>query len=285
MFKKGGLVMKRAYSFDHFTNDQKKAEINRLTANVESHSKTLAELLLTNGLSHSKKVLDVGCGTGAMIDLFASILKGTEFHGVDNSSHILKAAKARLEQKYDNTQLTSAEADRLPFSDHTFDFVFTRLVLMHNSNPETIINEIIRVCKPGGTICAIEIDDGTQVFHPYGEELNRLIQANIQFAARHGTDRTMGRKLYSYFSNNTYTEVVKVIIQTSDYSSDLINSDELPILLKFALGKDEGKRFVDANLLTEELRHKLVTTYIPAFCNSPHRFESCSFMYAFAKKK
>ena len=274
----------QTYQFDNFPNHRKHSEIERLTTNVDSHSKALADLLLTNGLYGSNEVLDVGCGTGAMLQLLASLLEKTKFYGVDNSTKILETAKNTIGQTNEKIQFTHGNARNLPYPDNTFDFVFTRLVLMHNSNPEQVIDEMVRVCKPGGTICAIEIDDGTQIFHPHGEELNKIVQAHIQFSKLHGTDRTMGRKLYSLFSKHSHTEETKVIIQTSDYSKDFIQNNELPTLLKFALGNDDGRRLVEANLLTEEDRSELVSTFIPRFLASPHRFESCSFMYAFGKK-
>ena len=102
--------------FDNFPNHRKHSEIERLTTNVDSHSKALADLLLTNGLYGSNEVLDVGCGTGAMLQLLASLLEKTKFYGVDNSTKILETAK--------NT-IGHGNARNLPYPDNTFDFVFT----------------------------------------------------------------------------------------------------------------------------------------------------------------
>ncbi|WP_170885463.1 methyltransferase domain-containing protein [Bacillus alkalicellulosilyticus] len=275
--------MNKSYQFDQFKPEQMKSEVKRLTENVESHFQVLINLFLENGLYGARKVLDVGCGTGAMVNLISDCLPETEFIGVDNSTAILDTARTQHSHK-ESITFVHSDATALPFSDNTFDFVYTRLVLMHNSNPNEIIREMTRVCKPGGVICAVEIDDGTQVFHPHGDELSTLIQANIKHASLHGTDRTIGRKLYSFFTSENSVSDVKIIIQTSDYLNENRQDADIPILLKFALADDEGKRFVEEGLLTEKERNELVSKYIPEFCADPNRYESCSFMYAFGRK-
>jgi cyclopropane fatty-acyl-phospholipid synthase-like methyltransferase len=67
--------MNTSYQFDYFENELMKSEIKRLTANVDSHSEALTRLFLENGLYGAKKVLDVGCGTEAMINLFSNFLR------------------------------------------------------------------------------------------------------------------------------------------------------------------------------------------------------------------
>lgn len=189
--------MNATYRFDHFEQEQMKSEINRLTANVDSHSEALLRLFFENDLYESKNVLDVGCGTGAMIELFSKILPDASFVGVDNSSKMLEVAHGNPLGS-EKIKYVQGNACNIQFSENTFDFVYTRLVLMHNPNPQEIIKEMVRVCKPAGIVCAVEIDDGTQVFHPFGWELSSLISAHIEYARIKGTDRTVGRKLYSY---------------------------------------------------------------------------------------
>ncbi|SEC77250.1 hypothetical protein SAMN05443246_5320 [Paenibacillus sp. GP183] len=77
---------------------------------------------------------------------------------------------------------------------------------------------------------------------------------------------------------------MKVVIQTSDYLMKNRSDEEMPILIKFALGNDEGRRFVQAGLITEKEQDDLVNVIIPSFCGDPYRYESCSFTYSFGKK-
>ncbi|NMO96593.1 methyltransferase domain-containing protein [Paenibacillus lemnae] len=174
----------------------------------------------------------------------------------------------------------NGEASRLPFDDDSFDFVYTRLMLMHNQDPESIIKEMNRVCRPGGSIVSVEIDDETMVFYPYAKELSVLIRAYIEYAEAKGTDRIMGRKLYGLYKS-VGIEETKVIIQTSDYEGPY---DDIPFSLKLAMGSDEGRHLVEAQLITEEQRIKSMHA-IQQFCADPDRFYSGSFMYCVGRKR
>ena len=84
----------------------------------------------------SKRVLDAGCGFKPWLPLFD---EATQYIGVDYSS-----------------QWSSADAlasiDHLPFPDDTFDAVICSEVLEHTRYPERCIEELRRVCKPGGVL-------------------------------------------------------------------------------------------------------------------------------------
>lgn len=270
------MRMNQTYVFDSFEQQQQDSEIQRLTKNIGNHSRALCEYFLSNGLLTSKKVLDVGCGTGAMLNMFAEILPETEFLGIDNSRDILESTK---EITKSNISFVRGEAFRLPFEDNSFDFVYTRLVLMHNQNPENIVREMKRVCKPDGTIISVEIDDETMVFYPFAYELSKLTKAYIEYAGRNGTDRIMGRKLFSIYKS-VGIDNVRVITQTSDYEGPY---DDVPFSLRLALGSNEGRQLVDANLITEEQRLDYISK-IQAFSEDRNRFYSGSFMYCVGKK-
>lgn len=279
LFLLGGDYMNNSYQFDHFNPELMKSEITRLTENVGSHSQALAKLLLENGLYKARNVLDVGCGTGAMIQLFSTLLPEANFYGIDNSEVILETA---VSTETDRVHFVHGQASALPFPDNTFDFVYTRLVLMHNRVPNEIVKEMIRVCKPNGVVCAVETDDGTQIYYPYAEELGKLIKANTEYIRRtNGPDRTIGRKLFSMFSSEGLHNI-KVITQTSDYTCTS-PTEIKPFLINQALSNIN--HLVEEGLLLEEERLNFVNEIIPAFLQHPARFDSGSFMYAFGQKK
>lgn len=271
------LMSNLSYTFDSFDDQLKSREIERLTSNVDSHSKVMTEIFLNNGLHEAKKVLDVGCGTGAMIDMFAKLMPNTTFVGLDNSHHILAKAE---ENVLPNTSFTRGEAALLPFEDNSFDFVYTRLVLMHNHIPERIIREMKRVCKPGGMIICVEVDDETMIFHPYSSEFSDLMRANIAYAAQNGCDRIIGRKLFSLYKAVNIQQV-KVITQTSDYEGPY---NDIPFPLQLAIGSDQAMHLVEAGLITEAQRIDILQK-IKLFCSDPNRFYSGSFMYSIGKKE
>ncbi|HIW32546.1 MAG TPA: methyltransferase domain-containing protein [Candidatus Paenibacillus intestinavium] len=268
--------MQQTYTFDAFEENLKLNEIERLTKNVDIHSKTISDIFLSHGLIHSSKVLDVGCGTGAMLHLFANMLPQTEFIGIDSSQDILTSVQS---EQMNNVTVLQAEATRLPFEDNTFDFVYTRLVLMHNQHPEHIIQEMKRVCKPKGIIVCVDVDDETMIFYPFDEEFSELIRANVRFAKNNGTDRVIGRKLFSLYKSAGINDV-KVITDTSDFTGFY---DEIPFPLRLAMGREQARHLVEAQLITEEQRMDFAEK-VEIFCQDPNRFYTGSFIYCIGTK-
>ena len=87
------------------------------------------------------KVLDVGCGTSR----FGFI---NDYTGADFSEPMLEKAR----EKYPENNYIQADARDLPFEDNSFDNVISTRLLMHIDNWEKAVEEMHRVCKPGGRI-------------------------------------------------------------------------------------------------------------------------------------
>ena len=86
---------------------------------------------------HSDKVLDVGCGTGFVSQLYPNF----DITGIDISDGMLE----RNPYKWVN-----APAEQIPFPDNHFDFVVCRSLLHHLEDPVIGLKEMFRVLKPGG---------------------------------------------------------------------------------------------------------------------------------------
>lgn len=95
-----------------------------------------------------KKILDVGCGTGRHLSRFP---EGNELFGVDLSESMLAEARAKNKQG----TFEAASADNLPYDDNTFDLVFSSRVIQHMRDQQAMIDEMARVCKPGGQVMII----------------------------------------------------------------------------------------------------------------------------------
>lgn len=88
-------------------------------------------------------VLEIGCGAGNVIERAPD---GRLF-GVDLSSHILRIAKDRLNQR---AHLVQGDALMLPYKDHSFMRVICSEVLEHVLDPLSALHEISRILKPQG---------------------------------------------------------------------------------------------------------------------------------------
>lgn len=87
-------------------------------------------------------VLDLGCGSGNLIELLAN----TQAVGVDLSQRLLNQAKSRL-RSHPNAYLVKAPGECLPFADGTFDRIVCSEMLEHVLKPEAVLKEMSRVAK------------------------------------------------------------------------------------------------------------------------------------------
>ncbi len=106
-----------------------------------------------------RDVLDVGCGVGHWGQLLANVLpNSTRLQGVDRDPLWVEKAAARAAARglAERFRYQAAVAEKLPFSDTSFDLVTCQTVLIHTGDPGAAIDEMIRVARPGGLILAAE---------------------------------------------------------------------------------------------------------------------------------
>jgi ubiquinone/menaquinone biosynthesis C-methylase UbiE len=104
------------------------------------------ELRVALPLAKGARVLEVGCGTGLILQRLASVAEQAE--GVDLSPKMLDRARTR------GLTVREASATELPFRDGEFTLVCSFKVLAHVEQIRTAMDEMARVLAPGGTILA-----------------------------------------------------------------------------------------------------------------------------------
>jgi len=105
------------------------------------------EVILKNfSLPEKGSVLDVGCGTGAIMEFL--LRQGYHVEGIDISA----AALTHCARK--GLIVKQGTIDQLPFSDNTFNIVFALDVLEHLPRRDLALREVKRVLKPGGLFIA-----------------------------------------------------------------------------------------------------------------------------------
>jgi SAM-dependent methyltransferase len=94
------------------------------------------------------RVLEVGCGTGAMAERIHA-LPGVTLVATDFSPRFVELTAAR------GVDARQADICYLPFEDDAFDVVFAGWMLYHVRDLERALNEVRRVLRPGGTFVAV----------------------------------------------------------------------------------------------------------------------------------
>jgi ubiquinone/menaquinone biosynthesis C-methylase UbiE len=158
------------------------------------------------------RVLDVGCGTGAIARQVAGRVAPGEVVGVDRHAAQVRTAR-RLAAAVGNLRFLCGDATRLALSDASFDGVYGRFVLEHVSDPRAALAEMCRVVRPGGWLCVYEWEPGSFVYHPRSEPIDRVWRAIYDLQEALGGDPWIARKLFALFSQAEGLEDVKVEVR------------------------------------------------------------------------
>ena len=108
------------------------------------------ELLQAVGVAPGMRVLDVGCGSGALAGRAARIVGAENVAAVDPSETFAEGARARVP----GADVRVGSAESLPFDDGEFDAVLAQLVVNFMSDAPRGVAEMTRVAKPGGVVAA-----------------------------------------------------------------------------------------------------------------------------------
>lgn len=141
------------------------------------------------GLPSARRLLEVGCGTGAVLPDLVGRSKA-DIYGLDLDPARLEIAA----QGVPGANLVCGDALRLPFSGKTFDLVFCHFLLLWVSDPLQALNEMRRVTRRAGAVLALaEPDYGGRIDFPI--QLATLGDFQREGLKRQGADPLMGRRL------------------------------------------------------------------------------------------
>jgi SAM-dependent methyltransferase len=102
------------------------------------------------GIGPGMRVLDVASGTGNAA--IPAAQTGADVVASDLTPELLEAGRARAEAEGLELEWVEADAENLPFEDESFDVVMSSIGAMFAPRHEAVAEQLVRVCKPGGTI-------------------------------------------------------------------------------------------------------------------------------------
>ncbi len=106
--------------------------------------------------TNTDRVLDVACGSGIISCEFAKIV--SHVTGIDLTPAMIDQAKLlQQEKKLNNITWKIGDVIKLPFENDVFSLVVTRYSLHHMIEPQKVLAEMKRVCKPGGRVLVIDV--------------------------------------------------------------------------------------------------------------------------------
>jgi demethylmenaquinone methyltransferase/2-methoxy-6-polyprenyl-1,4-benzoquinol methylase len=176
--------------FDHGAADYDRVE--RMMA-LGTGSWYRRKALTRAGLKHGMRVLDMAVGTGLLAREAVAITGDpSRVLGVDPSTGMLAQARQNL-----TIMVVQGTGEQVPVSSDTFDFVSMGYALRHLSDLNVTFSEFLRVLRPGGTLCVLEMTRPRHRLYVGAMRLymRYLVPCLSRFAARH-SDSPM---LWRYF--------------------------------------------------------------------------------------
>lgn len=209
--------------------------------------------------SPGERVLDLATGVGAMAGELLRRFPGIELFGVDLRASQLSSAR----RNHPEVRYTQADGSALPFSDGTFDRVHCSWLLEHVRDPVSILREVRRVLRKGGTCQFVEVDNATFGTTPELPRVTELMEKLNQAQLASGGDPYIGRRLGSLFREAGFTEVRESTpLHTRADGSDpaffrafLEEFAEILESLDEALGPQMGERLLEAARQLRGIEH------------------------------
>ncbi len=147
-----------------------------------------SRLLRRAGIASKQRVLELGCGTGAVTPELTRRCAG-DVVSVDVDAGVFGEHPGSFE----GARTVVAAGERLPFEDRSFDLAFTQMLFLWVKDPRRVLNEVARVLKTGcQLIIAAEPDYAGCIAHPKETDPGPAICKALREA---GADPNVARRL------------------------------------------------------------------------------------------
>jgi formyltetrahydrofolate synthetase len=127
-------------------------------------------------LSRGTHVLEVGVGTGLSLKTYPDVARIT---AIDISEPMLERARRRAGP---NVTIERMDAQAMTFADNSFDHVIAPYVISVVPDPDRVMREIRRVCRPGGTIVVV---------NHFVHDTDAEVQAIMDYVATQGAEAVL----------------------------------------------------------------------------------------------
>jgi SAM-dependent methyltransferase len=207
-------------------------------------------------------VLEVGCGTGAVLN-HLPVNSTQPLTGID-----IDLPQLRFAQKgHPNTRMVCGDAAHLPFQSGAFSLSFCHFLLLWVATPSQVLAEMKRVTKSKGCVMALaEPDYGGRIDFP--ESLEELGHRQTDALADQGAEVRMGRRLRALFTSAELDQIETGILGAQWTGQDTPGAADsewqtLQSDLEGCLSADQLRRFeaIDRKARQEGRR----VLYVPTF--------------------
>jgi len=183
---------------------------------LKYHSEIIKEMM--HGVTGD--VLDVGCGTGILHDLYPSL----GITGIDVSKGMLSHHKGKHQ---------FGSSDNIPFEDNSFDFVICRSVLHHLPDCRKSLGEIRRVLRPGGRFICWETNKSA-----IANLVRKFTQHGDHFSEYHTSFDNLPETVSDFFKIDSVKYQGYIAYQFYGFPDIIPIGDKIPFLFNSLMSLD-----------------------------------------------
>jgi ubiquinone/menaquinone biosynthesis C-methylase UbiE len=200
--------MTDAGSYKFGTFEKNAEELERLKMQATIAITIEKEVWRNAGLRPGMKVLDLACGPGFISCELAKLAGEGHVTGVDISEELIAVAhQAKASEKVGNAAFSTGNVYELTLPENSFDFVYARFLFQHLEKPQLALKNILRVLKPGGILCVLDIDDNWTSFAPESGAFVKFIRKAGAGQKRKGGNRLIGSQLFGMLNEAGFKNV------------------------------------------------------------------------------
>lgn len=214
--------MNGSYQLQNFTKNRE-TEVTRLKSQVELFFEREFDIYRKTGLKDNMDILECGSGPGYLIKSIVQRLPGCNATALEIDPFLFSVLSENSESEGRKLyRAVNGSIYETGFSDNSFDFIVTRLVIEHLEKPLKAIAELRRILRPGGKLVIVSNDFAYHLLtFPMITELNEMYDAYCRSRLSEGGNPYIARQLPVYLEKSGFGSInLDIVTAHSRLSGD-----------------------------------------------------------------
>ena len=176
------------------SNTAESARLQRQADELAPDSRALLDRI---ALRPGDSAIDLGCGPRGILELLTErVLPGGRVVGLDaDPAHVAMASELVAQRALSGIEIVRADARHTGLPSNSFDLAHARTLLVTLPEPAEVLDEMVRLVRPGGWVASLEADGEAAICYPPHPAFDRLCELFTVAFSRNGADPLTGRRL------------------------------------------------------------------------------------------